>query len=693
MNTDQPGGLRTDGETPLNSWKEIGAYLQRNSATARRWEKEEGLPVHRHTHKSRSSVYSYPSEIDAWRASRKVVPEPVARPLWRIPAFALTMLLCLMMLGNGGRPVSAQQPKQTARQVWAGKAFDGYAAPSLDGRYLVYTDWSTGSLAVRDLTTGSNRILAESGYKDGNAEHAVVSPDGRLVAYAWINYTTEVTELRILSIAGGGSGSRIVDQNKEILYLWPGGWTPDGKQLLLARQLRDQTKQIAMMSVQDGSLRVLKSFGWQGPDAASLSPDGRYVAYDAPASDEVPTHDVYVLAVDGSQESKVADSPAIDWSPQWSADGSRVLFLSDRTGSVSLWSVPVEAGKKTADAVLVKENVGPVVLTGVTRDETLYYNTGVMGRRNAFVAELDAAGKAGKPPAIAAAQFINSNRGPAWSPNGRHLAYLAFRVPSANMPGSAVLVIRTLKTGEERQIAMPRLRIPAYAFAPPPRWFPDGKSMLIASYDQKPGAGFYRVSLEDNSAQLLHHSATGPGMALAIPSAGGKIIFYIDNDPPLGPTRIMRFDLDSRREAELMRPAVGQSVISLAVSPDGTQVAYGISDSKQWTALNVMPSAGGTPREVFRAEHWPKGSRFSLTWSHDQRYLIFARPEGGAANPQALWRVPLRGGDPEKIGISMPDIFFPQMDPEGKGIAFTSRDSDTQEIWALENFLPKPKEK
>src|SRR5689334_11051793 len=92
---------RNSPEPTLESWKEIAAYLQRNAVTVRRWEKEEGLPVHRHGHKRGSSVYAYPSEIDAWRAARKVVPEPVAKPLWKIPAFALTMLLCLIMVGNG----------------------------------------------------------------------------------------------------------------------------------------------------------------------------------------------------------------------------------------------------------------------------------------------------------------------------------------------------------------------------------------------------------------------------------------------------------------------------------------------------------------------------------------------------------------------------------------------------------------
>jgi Tol biopolymer transport system component len=102
-----------------------------------------------------------------------------------------------------------------------------------------------------------------------------------------------------------------------------------------------------------------------------------------------------------------------------------------------------------------------------------------------------------------------------------------------------------------------------------------------------------------------------------------------------------------------------------------------------------MPSAGGAPHQVFRATGWRNGARYSLGWSRDQRYLIFVRPEGDASKPQLLWRVPLQGGDPEKMGISMPDIFFPQMSPDGRRIAFTSREDAAEEVWALENFLPK----
>jgi TolB-like protein/Flp pilus assembly protein TadD len=58
----------------LESWKQIAAYLNRGVRTVRRWETEEGLPVHRHMHRSLGSVYAYKSEIDAWRQARPTHP-------------------------------------------------------------------------------------------------------------------------------------------------------------------------------------------------------------------------------------------------------------------------------------------------------------------------------------------------------------------------------------------------------------------------------------------------------------------------------------------------------------------------------------------------------------------------------------------------------------------------------------------
>ena len=54
----------------LDSWKEIAAYLGRDVRTVQRWERREGLPVHRQQHDKLGSVYAFRHEIDAWRAAR-----------------------------------------------------------------------------------------------------------------------------------------------------------------------------------------------------------------------------------------------------------------------------------------------------------------------------------------------------------------------------------------------------------------------------------------------------------------------------------------------------------------------------------------------------------------------------------------------------------------------------------------------
>jgi hypothetical protein len=64
------GPLKGQGDHRLESWKEISSYLGRSERTVRRWEETEELPVHRHHHEKRGSVYAYASELDAWRQSR-----------------------------------------------------------------------------------------------------------------------------------------------------------------------------------------------------------------------------------------------------------------------------------------------------------------------------------------------------------------------------------------------------------------------------------------------------------------------------------------------------------------------------------------------------------------------------------------------------------------------------------------------
>ena len=82
--TGLPDGKLGRSGTRLESWKQIAAHVNRHVTTVRRWEKHEGLPVHRHVHSALSSIYAYTSELDAWMQAREakefLYPPPAQAP-------------------------------------------------------------------------------------------------------------------------------------------------------------------------------------------------------------------------------------------------------------------------------------------------------------------------------------------------------------------------------------------------------------------------------------------------------------------------------------------------------------------------------------------------------------------------------------------------------------------------------------
>ncbi len=66
----------TDPADRLDSWKEIASFLRRDVRTVQRWEKKEGLPVHRHHHDKLGSVYASRAEVNAWFTGREQAGAP-----------------------------------------------------------------------------------------------------------------------------------------------------------------------------------------------------------------------------------------------------------------------------------------------------------------------------------------------------------------------------------------------------------------------------------------------------------------------------------------------------------------------------------------------------------------------------------------------------------------------------------------
>ena len=89
----------------LESWKRISNYLNRDIRTLRRWEKNEGLPIHRLMHESLASVYAYKSELDAWLAHRSTASGKTGRPKQATPIgkkqwpVALSAVLAVIAVG------------------------------------------------------------------------------------------------------------------------------------------------------------------------------------------------------------------------------------------------------------------------------------------------------------------------------------------------------------------------------------------------------------------------------------------------------------------------------------------------------------------------------------------------------------------------------------------------------------------
>jgi TolB-like protein/Flp pilus assembly protein TadD len=111
-------------EDRLDSWKEIAAYLRRGVRTVRRWEKDEGLPVHRHLHQRLGTVYAYKPEIDAWWDARgqglqheKEEPAGMERRTWRTPAVIAGVLAGAAALAYVTWPSHGTAPDAAARRV------------------------------------------------------------------------------------------------------------------------------------------------------------------------------------------------------------------------------------------------------------------------------------------------------------------------------------------------------------------------------------------------------------------------------------------------------------------------------------------------------------------------------------------------------------------------------------------------
>jgi Tol biopolymer transport system component len=582
---------------------------------------------------------------------------------------------------------AAQNAGIITRQVWTRSTESNLSRVSPDGRHIVFTDWATGDLAVHDLSTGRDRRVTNKGSWTDSPEYAlfpVIAQDGRHVAYAWVNRDRQ-GEVRISALNGDTNPPRVVFGPHDAQYVDACDWTPDDKGLAVRVARKDGTVQLGLLSVVDGTLRTLKSVGW-GSGCSHVSPDGKYLAYDSPASDEADQSDIYVMALDAAREAPLVVHPANDTVLGWSPDGAYLLFKSDRGGSIGIWALPIADGRSRGEPQLIRANINPASI-GITRAGALFYAVNAF-KGDVYVASIDFdAGALLAAPKPLAHRYVGTNWNPAWSPDGKHLAYLSHReLPTTFNP---ILVIESLESGSTRELK-PELRVFERQ-----SWSPDGASLVGTGADKRGRVGIYRVDATSGKATLIEPGlqqgrALGAGVTTMGWSRDGTALLIGRMDAASNKETIYARDIQSGAERQFGPdevPAPNAAPRFLSLSPNGAWRALARVDAgAKSTSLQLRDIHRGTTRELLRVAE-PEGLGQIIQWTPDGRFIVFVKTFGGGSSRRELWRVPAEGGTARKIDMPVVGDFL-RFHPDGRRVAFAAGEREASEIWVMENFLP-----
>lgn len=186
----------------LDSWKAIAAYLSRDVATVRRWEKTLGLPVRRVPGGRGHSVFAYSSEIDAWlKAKPEVTREaasqaPASRRAWLVAGAVLALSIAIAAGTRATRLTAAELRIEITPEAVV--AFDGAGAARW--RHDFSTEYKTALSEVGERARVARRDPAAVYFATSHRERL---SDGRL----------ESGSLVSLDLAGHPTGSFSFDDD------------------------------------------------------------------------------------------------------------------------------------------------------------------------------------------------------------------------------------------------------------------------------------------------------------------------------------------------------------------------------------------------------------------------------------------------------------------------------------------------
>jgi len=459
-----PKGTSSAARQRLDSWKEIASHLGRGIRTVQRWERDEGLPVHRLDHIKRGTVYADCAELTAWWERRSRTPAPKPAPpeterravpqLERVTSTsAVTFSPSLSSDGkmiayvsDGGQDgetpqIWLQQIGGTAIRVTSNQIECADPSFSHDDTRIIFTAHGDGGLNLYETPAfgGTPRLLKRA------AKGGRLSPDGRSLAYVSLEAPHGV---RVA--AADATGDRIVGDLIDVSFVI---WSPASRHLLVHAHPRpDLEPDYWIIPVDGGSavntgvlqrsrelgLFVVSSPAW-ADDAVIFAAAGRNgVGVYRQRLDRDGFHAV------GAPE-PLSRGTELSWYPTVAA--GRLAFVSAH-GDMNLWSIAIDAASGQPYGPLRRLTRGPGILSHltVTADgRMLAYFSSRGGDADVYVRDLDSGSET-----IVSTEPAGVGKGfPALSPSGRQLAFgVRMTGPRASRP----LFVADLTTGRSRQI-------------------------------------------------------------------------------------------------------------------------------------------------------------------------------------------------------------------------------------------------
>jgi Tol biopolymer transport system component len=256
--------------------------------------------------------------------------------------------------------------------------------------------------------------------------------------------------------------------------------------------------------------------------------------------------------------------------------------------------------------------------------------------------------------------------------------------------GRTAMVSRRFLTGvrDAARFDGPMRSVAAAAFF---RWFPDKKSLLLVEYAPA-GRAFRRLDLATGQARTLFE-AKQSALSAIVSTDGRAILYPVTDLENRRMKHLMLRDLEGGEEKSVLDTETGgdgsAAFQGLTGSPDGRLVAYigsGPQAKESDRAIWVASVPGGEPRELWR----PKDKQFSsiqfLTWDAHGRGVLVSVKSNEPARGDEVWYVPVDGGAPHAIGITMPGLVVSSVHPDNQHIGLTAS-SSTEQLWTLKNLF------